>query len=97
MIRLIRLVPLVSLLILLVSCTQSQPVRTYCDTELSYTLWKQESGGFRLYLQVGQVEERVCKNQLLDSARKINLSQDVASLEEADKLIAEDRQKVIRE
>ena len=62
------------------------PVRAYCDREVSYTLWKQEGRAYRLHLNVGAVDERVCIGNL-DVSREINLSQDVSSPEEADKLV----------
>lgn len=80
----------------LVGCdTAKEPFRNYCDSEVSYNLWKQESG-YRLNLRVGTVTGPLASVHACqinkNSPRSINLAQDVSSPEEADKLIDKYRQ-----
>lgn len=89
----IRMVVIVFALTLAAACNIEQPIRTYCDSEVYYTLVKQEVG-FRLVLEVGPP---VRGFQGYSCARngEISLSQDVSSLVEADELINEYRQKYV--
>ncbi|HBZ04758.1 MAG TPA: hypothetical protein DEO25_03485 [Candidatus Zambryskibacteria bacterium] len=65
-------------------------VRDYCDTEVAYTLWKQESG-YWLNLHVGPATTTVYSSNP-GRTRMVNLSQKVSSPEEADKLVRETQQ-----
>jgi hypothetical protein len=88
----IRTFVVVVLGFVLVGCgITAVPVRNYCDSEVSYDLWKQESG-YRLYLKVGTVASAQACRLTPDASRAINLTQDVSSPEEADKLIDKYRQ-----
>lgn len=88
----IRIVVALVLGFVLTGCgIETQPVRNYCDQEVSYDLWKQESG-YRLYLRVGKMASVMICRVNPDVSRTINLSQDVSSPEEADKLIDKYRQ-----
>ncbi|MBA3733120.1 hypothetical protein H0W91_01955 [Patescibacteria group bacterium] len=85
-----RIVVLFSL-VTLVGCAEfKSPVRHYCDNEIVYSLWKQDNG-YKLVMNVGKVSEGACMSSL-NTERDINLSQDVSSPEEADKLIDKYRQ-----
>ena len=67
-------------------------VRDYCDTGISYTLWKQESG-YWINIHVGPTIISTCSSNP-SRTRAINLSQKVSSIEEADRLIEKYQQAI---
>lgn len=92
-----RLVVLGLCCFILASCEMLQrqiPVLDYCDSELTYQLWKRDNG-YWLNLDVGLVDSRACSPSLnvrYNTDREINLSQNVSSPEEADSLVNKYRQ-----
>lgn len=80
-----RIVVLFSLVTIVGCSTFDAPIRNFCDKELAYRLWKKDTS-YHLDLEVGQVGKGACRTGLYYD-REINVSQDVSSPEEADKLI----------
>jgi hypothetical protein len=69
------------------------PTRQYCDGEVSYEIWKQDSG-FRLDLHIGKAPTQTCSVNP-DRTRTSNLYADVASVDEGVKLVDEYHQKYL--
>ena len=87
-----RMIIALFVLVLTVACTQYRSVESYCGADAMYQINKLGDNGYRLYLKVGDMDPAICRvNEWRD--RDINLSADVSSLEEAHKLIEQERQR----
>ena len=69
-----------------------EPVVSYCDRDIYYSLW-QRSQGFHLHLEVGRETERFCA-VTPRGVRDISLIETVPSKEEGMRLVDEYRKKI---
>lgn len=76
------------------ACGVSRPEVKFCDTQIEYSIWKQDNTSFLLNFEAGQVSKRACSPGF-GGVRETRLSQFVSSKEEALKLVEEYRRKYV--
>ena len=80
--------------LVLVGCEHDNVVRQYCGADMEYTITKLNKG-LELDLHIGHANPAICRAELVSHNREANLVADVTSVDEALKLVEENRQRYL--
>jgi hypothetical protein len=84
---------LIALAVLTAACSEEPSVRTYCDSEMGYTIRKsQDNASYRLGLHIGPKRTMSCWPS---ADRRANLEADVKSVDEALTLVEQHRARAL--